>query len=180
MKKINENKKINIKMILLVIVFFILIYNVLYQIFGIQIPFAVQTDSMKTDINKYDVLFLKKSSYEKNDIVVFKDNNQTKIAKVMNKIEDNYILKANQNLYYIEDIKESEIIGKVTKKISFIGIIFLILRSKIITFIFLSVFLINFIINERKRKSSLFRKKKKHILKNKEYLSKEKIKNNDK
>ena len=172
MKKINENKKINIKIIFLVLIFIILIYNVLYQIFGIEIPFVVQTDSMKTDINKYDVLFFKKSNYEKNDIVIFKDNNQTKIAKVMNKIEDNYILKANQNLYYIEDIKESEILGKVTKKISLIGIVFLILRAKIITFIFLSIFFINFIINERKRKNSLFRKKKKHILKNKEYLPK--------
>lgn len=172
MKKINEYKKIkfklNLKIIFLVIIFIILIYNVLYQIFGVNIPFVAETDMMKNDINKYDVLFLKKSNvnYEKNDIVVFKENNQTKIAKVIGKKDENYTLKANQNLYYIEDIKGINIIGKVTKKISLIGIIFVIFRSKIITFIFLIIFLINFIINERKRKNSLIRKSKKHIFKN--------------
>lgn len=172
MKKRNEYKKIkfklNLKIILLVIIFIILIYNVLYQIFGINIPFVVETDLMKNDINKYDILFLKKSNinYEKNDIVVFKENNQTKIARVIDKKDENYTLKANQNLYYIEDIKESDITGKVKKKISLIGIIFVIFRSKVITILFLIIFLIKFVINERKRKNSLIRKSKKHIFKN--------------
>ena len=156
-------KKINKKNILFLLVFIILTYNVIYQVFKIQIPFVSETDIMKDDIKKYDVLLLKKVNYEINDIVVFNYNNQTRIAKITNKNVDKFTLKANQNLYCYENINSDKIIGKVTKKIDKVGIIFVILRSKIITFLLLILFIIIFVKNEISRKKSLIRKKSRKV-----------------
>lgn len=142
-------KKINKKYILIIFILIILLYNVSYQIFKINIPFVVDTDSMKKDINKYDILILKKSNYNINDIIVFKYNNQLRIAKIYNIKQDFYTVKTNQNLYYYDDIKNDVILGKNILKIPYLGIIFIIIRSQIITFILLTFFIILFIINEK-------------------------------
>ncbi len=154
MKKIN---KINILNIFCLI---ILLYNLSYQVFNINIPFICQTDSMKVDIYKYDILILKKQKYIINDIVVFKYNDEYKIAKIINIKSDQITVKANQNLYYYDNINDDSILGKVDKNIRSIGVLLVILRSKIVTFLIFIIFVIKFVVNEKHIKNSIMRKNK--------------------
>lgn len=172
MKKISQIKNKNIfnkikKYLFISLIIIIFIYNISYQLFKFEMFFIAQTDIMKNDIKKYDVLFLKKPDYKLNDIVVFKLNSQDRIGKIINNTDETYTIKANLNLYYYENINSSEIVGKVYNKISHVGIIFLILRSNIVTLIFLMFFIIKLIKNEKQIKNSIIRRNKREDIKNK-------------
>lgn len=172
MKKISQIKNKNIfnkikKYLFISLIIIIFIYNISYQLFKFEMFFIAQTDIMKNDIKKYDVLFLKKPDYKLNDIVVFKLNSQDRIGKIINNTDETYTIKANLNLYYYENINSSEIVGKVYNKISHVGIIFLILRSNIVTLIFLIFFIIKLIKNEKQIKNSIMRRNKREDIKNK-------------
>jgi hypothetical protein len=146
-------KKKIVKYILIFIVSIIFIYNITYQIFNFNFPYIVQ-DSMQEGIKKYDVLILTtKESYKISDIIVFKYNNQDRIAKIEDINQEIYKLKASSNLYYYENINKSDIIGKVDKVMKFIGILLVVVRSKIVTILLFLLFVIKFILNEKKIKS---------------------------
>lgn len=155
-------KKINNKIINILIVV-ILLYNLAYQVLNIEIPFVVKSDMMMNDINKYDILLLKKGEYNINDSMVFKYGNDIRIAKLVNKSNNTFTIKADENIYYYNDIKQEDIIGKVDKSIKMIGIIFIFLRNILVSITILSIIIVKLIINEKRMKNSSLRKDKREI-----------------
>ena len=189
-KKNNINikfiKKIKLKKIILRIVYVIILicilYNVIFllsttiskkeyfSIFGISL-FPVESNSMKDEINKNDLVIVKgKNTKEKelkvNDIIIYNRNGKIIISKIFNiknvDGKSQYITKANNN-YYPDNVPVfyEQIIGEVHKSIPFLGLIISILQSKITTLIFIILLILKFLYNTYIYKMKINRKKKK-------------------
>lgn len=146
-----KSKKILLKIIYLLVVFMIL-YNIVFlinttitkkeylKIFGISF-FSMNTDSMKKEINKNDLIITKEvngNELKIDDIVAYRLNGAIRINKIINIYFDDdsgkkcYITKSNSNYYPdIEKINDRQIIGKKILNIPILGFFLKIIQSKI-------------------------------------------------
>lgn len=181
--KIEKEKKKICKFILkntcYIIVIFLLLYNILYSINtaiskndyfsvgGISI-FNMDNDLMNDEINKNDIVIVKKVAREElkiGDIVAYKVNDNTRINKIFN-YKNGYITKSNKNYQPdIEIIDYDEIIGKKVYIIKNIGVIIVILQSKITSLLILLFLIMYFIYNKK-----IYNKKKERSRKKKKFL----------
>lgn len=166
-------KKIILK-IIYVIVYMSVLYNILFlinttitnrqyfKIFGISL-FTMQSDSMKSELNKNDLIITKsygKNEPQINDNISYNINDDIRINKIFNIQNDNgeksYITKSNNNYYPdIEKIHDKQIIGKVICNISFIGFFINMLQSK-----WMVVFSIIFLLLKISYNKYIYKKKK--------------------
>lgn len=177
--------KVVIYKLLKILVVLLVIYNIIFLANSViyknkYLKFSkinilcMNTDSMKGDINKWSLVIVKKvneSKLNNNDIIAYEINGDIKICKLINQyIDDNgkkvYTAKASSN-YYPDNKKifYDQIIGKKICSIAGLGVFVKIIQSKIISFIFLIIFILMFINTEVK-------------IKRMERISKSKKKNN--
>lgn len=107
------------------------------SVFGIK-SFIILTGSMEPTINVGDIIFVKESNYNVNDIVSFRDRSSYVTHRIV-RIDKN---EAGGNLYYtkgdnnnIEDslpINDSIIEGKVVKIIPKVGSIFMFIKKNLV------------------------------------------------
>ena len=177
--KFIENIKIKkiISTIISIIVSICILYNVCYLINTIitrkdyfsvlGISFLTnESDSMKPDLRKNDLVLVKEDEdFKKDDIIAYQVNGKIRINKIINKnINDGeikYQTKSNQNYYNdIEEISEGKIIGKKITNIGMLGGIKNILETKIATLMTVIILILRISYNkyifqrqrERKRK----------------------------
>lgn len=145
----NLKKKISkfFKGLFIAIVVFIAIINAIYVFrknldnthilsIGGVLFYINKTDAMNPTITKSDLLIIKKSEvYGENDLILFKQNGEFKIRKVVNNPQNNhknyFAVKGDYNLY-IEpyEVQEEQIKGKVIKTIKNMGFLLKIIQSK--------------------------------------------------
>lgn len=161
MKEAHIIKKIlKIAMIILFLFTIIAIYNLGYKtlyktdfayLFGYT-SFKVNQSNYSPEIKSNNVIVLKKNSnYSENDIVVFYDKGDYKIANILD--SENRIYKAVdklENEYYIDS---DNIIGKYIINLLYIGTIYKIFTSPLI-FIFLGILVGIYFFVSLKEKSS--------------------------
>ena len=175
--KIKKGNKIKIiKLILYIIVFLFISYNIIFllnttitekdyiKLFGITF-LKMENELMENDICLNDLVVLKSVNEKKlqvGDIIAYTVNGQTRINKIIN-IKNGYTTKSNKNYYPdIEKIQIENIIGEKVLNIPSLGILLEIMQSKI-TSIFIFIFLTSgFITNmykEKKREERAIKKK---------------------
>lgn len=126
----------------------------------------VSTENMKPDLKRNDIIFVKndKKEYEKDDIIVYEESNQIKISQVIERTLENeknfYLVKTN-NTYYPEKIRQTQIIGRVMKRIPILGFCTKILQSKFVSIIVFITLICIFFVNRYKYLKSLERRRKK-------------------
>lgn len=126
------------------------------NILGLNISIA-QDNTMKYTIGNNSLVFSVKediSKIKENDIIAIKNNSNLKlrrVTKVINSDEVQFVIKGDNN--YFNDVKyisKDNYEGKVLFSIPFIGLIFKLFQSKIVTVI--ALFLIIYILDMAKRK----------------------------
>jgi len=182
LKKI-EKEKIKIRPIIgtvIYIVFYICVgINILFllnssilkkenlEIAGISF-FRMQNDLMQNEINKNDLVIIKKakdSELQIGNIIAYEVNGNVRINKIINK-KETYTTKSNKNYYPdFEKISSKQIIGKKIASIRYLGILLEILKSQITSWFILVFFILKFSYNKymKKIKKERIRKKKKRV-----------------
>ena len=165
MKKI-EKEKIKIRPIIgtvIYIVFYICVsINILFllnssilkkenlEIAGISF-FRMQNDLMQNEINKNDLVIIKKakdSELQIGNIIAYEVNGNVRINKIINK-KETYTTKSNKNYYPdFEKISSKQIIGKKIASIRYLGILLEILKSQITSWFILVFFILKFSYNK--------------------------------
>ena len=118
--------------------------------------YRVDDNLMSPTLKKNYVVITKKCSeqkIEKNDLIVFWENEMLKIQRVMNidksEIDTQYVTKSDNAYYFNEkQVKYNEIEGKVVSKIPLLGVVTKIVESKITTIFILIIFVIMFFFNK--------------------------------
>ena len=185
-RKTKFEKKQTLKKILIPIIFFIITFCILFNIlflinttisnksyfhlFGISF-FCIDTELMEDDLSKYDFIItkeVKESELKINDIIAYEMHDKIRINKIVSK-DDGYITKFNQNYYpNIDKVSKNQIIGKKIIKIPLLGILLIILQSKVTSIIlFFFLFFIYFYYKYKARKErERFKKKDQYIKEN--------------
>lgn len=159
--------------IVLIVIFIIILYNVILvgitsidnekslSLFGYQ-AYIITSDSMKPEINSGDVVVIKQCNEEElstDDIITFEKNGKINTHRIINIINENgkveYITKGDNNS--IEDqerIEFSNVRGKMTIKIPYLGNVIMFLQNQMIILIMVLILLLlllyKVIIDERK------------------------------
>lgn len=146
----------SLKFICLIIVILIAIGNAIYifrknldktHIFTIgNFQFYIdETNAMIPTITKKDIMIIKSDkNYKQDDIVVFEQNGNLKIRRIMqnlgNNIENSFAVKGDNNLYNEPyEVNEKQIKGKVIKTINKMAFLVKIVQSKALLIINTSV-----------------------------------------
>ena len=176
--KIKKGNKIKIiKLILYIIVFLCITYNIIFllnttitqkdymKLFGITF-LNMESELMENEISKNDFVIFKAVDEEKlqeGDIIAYKVNGQTRINKIIN-TKKGYTTKSKKNYYPdIEKIQVEDIIGEKILKIPSLGILLKILQSKITSVFVFIILILGFITNMytyRKREERARKKEK--------------------
>lgn len=179
-KNNNKSNKVNIilRKVFKIFLVMLIIYNAIsvvlttfklkphLNLFGTKI-FLMEDKSMKPSIGKNDIIITKEYNNIKpqvNDIIAYYKNNQLVIHKIVqeNKFDDLYTTKGENNYYLDEEkVEISEIEGKVVLNIPFIGIVFKIFRSKIMTVIIVIYLVLLYKYNKVMKEKRIKRRKKK-------------------
>lgn len=185
MNKIKEILKKIVKTIICVIGIICIVYNICYflhttitnkkyfKIFGITLLCA-DSNSMMPQINKNDLLFVKKTKdeLEKGNIITYILNEQIRISKIenvnINDGEISYIVKANNNYYPdSKPVIHEQIVGTVIYNFAGLGFLIKILQSKILTVIIFIVLILLFLYNRYSYLKTIERQRKKNKMKQK-------------
>lgn len=134
-----------LKRIAIIVFFFMTLYNLTYQIlptknqcfFGISF-FIMPDKTMEPAIKKNELVLVKKEKLKVGDIIAFYSKNQVLIHRITREDANNseicYVTKGDNNYYHdIDKVLISSIQGKVIWKNGFLGVLFIVLQSKLIT-----------------------------------------------
>lgn len=187
MKNLGKIKKIGrkvIKYVFRALLILLVLYNVIYvigheydktfniKIFGMSAA-VVESDSMKPDINKKDVVIIKKEqNLIEGDVIAFYQQEQLKIRRIARVNEDSkgktYLTKGDNYFYYdAKEMNHDQVEGKVIKVLKKSGIIVKLFQSKGLV-IFNTIILVPILLYNKKLEQR--RKKRKRI--KDEYVSK--------
>lgn len=131
-----------------------------YFIIG-NIGMIIEKDeSMKKTINKNDLVIINRriDKLKEDDIIAINKENKTIISKIYQIEENNNIIftKGDNNIYPDNDIyKKENIEGKFVFKIPFIGFLFILLQSKIMTVITIVLLVFKFLINKEGKRRTI-------------------------
>lgn len=124
-------KTIKVIILVLIITFFVWVIshkksNKAFYVFGSHVSVVV-SDSMENTIKTNDFIVYKKTDeYKIGDIIVFSYNNKLIVHRIINKNENGYITKGDNNTDDDFDtfgyIKESQVMGKVTRSFRLFGL----------------------------------------------------------
>lgn len=160
-EKIKITKIIFSKCIYTVIVMCML-YNLLFlinstllnknylKIFGISF-FCINDDLMENDLYEQDLVIIREvtnNELKNDDIIAYNINGKVRINKILQMNKEYYITKSNKNYYPdFEKITYNQILGKKIFSFSKIGILVIIISSKMVTLIIFIVLIMKFLYN---------------------------------
>ncbi len=136
-----------IKTIFLILIIGIAILNTVYSLqknwkstymlkIGNILFYQDNTTAMEPNIKKQDLMIIKlQKKYEINDVIVFIQNDETKIRRITsnsgNNIEDSYIVKGDNNFYNEPyEVHKIQVMGKVTKTFRGLAFVLKLIESK--------------------------------------------------
>lgn len=116
-----------------------------FEVFGYSI-FSVATGSMEPVIKQNDVILVKKQDeYKTDDIITFKSDNAYVTHRIINIIGDSIVTKGDANNAKDVAITQNDIVGKVVKIYSNLGVWQKVFTTpKIIIMIFITLILFDF------------------------------------
>lgn len=183
LKKAKRNKILDkIKLIIILILLSLVLYNITLIIQAILIPektpnvlgyktFSIISGSMSPTIKVGDIVIVKEEKNLKvNDIISFRREGEIITHRIINIAEEKnqkkYITKGDSNnavddsYVYYKDIE-----GKVIKRIPKLGSVMMILQKRIVILLIIFIFVVSYLSDLKRNNKKKIRKQKREILK---------------
>lgn len=169
---VNKFIKRIIKYTIIAIIFLAILYNFMNinnsnegtKIFKYSIM-VVEEYQEQDGIRKNTLIIAKdiKTKYNINDLVMVNINNTTYIHRIIDIKGKEFITKGDGNYKINEKIAEEQIIGKVVKKVPYIGVVFRFVRTRIFSILIILFLIVTLMYNKHIYiKKKIRRKKQKH------------------
>lgn len=182
-KKIKEKIFEKIKLILVILISIIVIYNISLIVQGIIEPdktpacfgvktFAIVSGSMMPEINAGDIVIVKdvnEEELQEGDIISFRKNAEIITHRIERiEIQDNekrYITKGdNNNTVDAMYVSFENIEGRVENIIPYLGNVVIFLKNKITIAVILLIYVVIYVYDTKKSNKKMMRKKKRELL----------------
>lgn len=179
-----EKRKFWIKNIknILAIALFIFLIIIIYNIFLVIVSasseknatdimgysaYIITTDSMEPTINSGDVIVIKKiksKSLKKDDIITFSSNSQIITHRIVDKEDEGYITKGdNNNSNDLYEVKDNQILGVMIFRIHFLGKVIRVIDNAFHIFIIIIILITLYLHALKKNYKKMMRRRKKRL-----------------